>query len=139
MDADFFSIPDIFCVNESEAEIFSGTPVRNVEEARKGSIKLLEKGCREVIITLGEQGAVYAVRGSDEVLHIPAEKVKPVDTTVSDNFKRSNRASSQAYSTLNSWHLTVCTLPLLSSSNYKDKNSGIFLLAFKNTYDEAAE
>jgi len=43
---------------------------------------LLNKGCNTVILTLGENGALIGNKDSQKITHVPAPKVKPVDTTV---------------------------------------------------------
>ncbi len=59
--------------NETEAELLTGEA--DLERAAR---KLLAKGCRQVVITMGAQGAMLA--GEGEFLHIPAPAVHPVDT-----------------------------------------------------------
>jgi len=66
---------DYVIPNETEAEILSGMPVRNLDEARTCAAKLREGGLSRVIITLGANGALFGDR------HIPAFPVEPVDTT----------------------------------------------------------
>lgn len=66
---------DYVIPNETEAEILSGMPVGDLDEARKCAAKLREGGLRRVIITLGANGALFG----DE--HIAAFPVEPVDTT----------------------------------------------------------
>lgn len=53
---------------------------KNAEEAAK---KLFSMGCNSVIITLGENGAVYGEKKNSKFVHVPAMKVNAVDTTVS--------------------------------------------------------
>jgi ribokinase len=67
---------DFVIPNETEAEILSGMPVRNLDDARACSRKLLDDGLSRVILTLGANGALY---GPD--LHVPPFAVEPVDTT----------------------------------------------------------
>ena len=70
---------DYLIPNETEAEVLSGLPVSNLHEARACAVHLLRGGVRRLVITLGENGALYA---SDEnVAHIPPHRVQPVDTT----------------------------------------------------------
>ena len=70
---------DYFVPNESEAETITGMPVRNVEDAKKCAAKLLSGGVKRVIITLGSNGSLLA--GTDVMEHIPAFRVKSVDST----------------------------------------------------------
>lgn len=63
----------ILTPNEHEAAILTGE-----KSPERASEKLLEAGCRNVVITLGAKGALLA---SGSGLHrFPAPKVKPVDT-----------------------------------------------------------
>lgn len=78
---EFYTHTDIFCPNETEAEILTRLPVTNVDEAKKAALVLLEKGCQKVIITLGKDGAVLATAENKTTEHIPVEPVTPVDTT----------------------------------------------------------
>ena len=66
---------DYVIPNETEAEILSGMPVHNLDEARACARKLLDGGLSRVIITLGANGALYGDQ------HIPAFPVDPIDTT----------------------------------------------------------
>lgn len=70
---------DYFVPNESEAEAISGMLVRTVEDARKCAAKLLAGGVGRVLITLGANGCLLA--GSEGMEHVPAFKVKSVDST----------------------------------------------------------
>jgi len=70
---------DYFVPNESEAATISGMPVRNVEGAKKCAEKLLAGGVTRVIITLGANGSLLA--GGENVEHVPAFRVKSVDST----------------------------------------------------------
>jgi len=70
---------DYFVPNESEAETITGTPVRNVEEAKKCAEKLLSGGIKRVIVTLGANGSLLASHESME--HVPAFSLKSVDST----------------------------------------------------------
>ncbi len=70
---------DYFVPNESEAEAISGSPVRNLDDARRCAEKFLSGGIRRVIITLGANGALLA--GSDGMEHVPAFKVTTLDSS----------------------------------------------------------
>ncbi|KAL7639203.1 UNVERIFIED_CONTAM: hypothetical protein RMT77_010737 [Armadillidium vulgare] len=80
MDKEIYALSDIFCVNETEAEILTGVKVNSITEAKRACELLKEKGCLEVIITLGSEGAVYHWKEGLE--HIPAPRINNVvDTT----------------------------------------------------------
>lgn len=66
---------DYFIPNETEAEILSGMPVRNLEDARRCVQKLIDGGLTRVIVTLGANGALFGDQ------HIAPFAVEPVDTT----------------------------------------------------------
>lgn len=70
---------DFVIPNETEAEALSGMPVGSLHEARACAVHLLRSGVRRVILTLGENGALYAT--GDTLLHVPPHRVQPVDTT----------------------------------------------------------
>jgi ribokinase len=64
--------------NETEAEALTGIAIRTPADARKAGAALTRSGVGKAIVTLGERGAV--VVGGESDVHIPAYKVKPVDT-----------------------------------------------------------
>lgn len=75
-----YTLPNIFCVNETEASLCTGVSVTNIYDAYQAARILLDKGCVNVIITLGEDGCVVA--SNDNVItHVATPKVTPVDTT----------------------------------------------------------
>uniref|UniRef100_A0A182RLD8 Ribokinase n=1 Tax=Anopheles funestus TaxID=62324 RepID=A0A182RLD8_ANOFN len=77
------SLASIFCVNETEAALLTDMPcVPDVQRAKTAVHKLRDMGCRTVIITLGEKGAVFAQPDSTSVYHVkPVKVTKVVDTT----------------------------------------------------------
>jgi ribokinase len=66
---------DYVIPNETEAEVLSGMPVRNLDEARACARKLLDGGLSRIIITLGANGSLFGDQ------HIAPFAVEPVDTT----------------------------------------------------------
>lgn len=78
---EFYQYSDFFCPNETETELLTGLSVSSVEEAKKASLVLLDKGCKTAIITMGGEGAVYATAEARTPLHVPVDAVTPVDTT----------------------------------------------------------
>ncbi|XP_028996022.1 ribokinase isoform X2 [Betta splendens] len=81
LDPDFYRVSDVFCCNESEAELLVGSPVANVEEANQAGQELLKRGCGSVIITLGSQGCVVVKTQESISKHVPPTPVMAVDTT----------------------------------------------------------
>lgn len=70
---------DIITPNEVEAEILTGIPVTDEENAKKAADWFMDKGVKSVIITLGGRG-VYVASEEKRKL-IPAFKVNAIDTT----------------------------------------------------------
>ncbi|XP_003984420.2 ribokinase isoform X7 [Felis catus] len=81
LDPRFYALSDVFCCNETEAEILTGLTVSSPADAGKAAQVLLERGCQVVIITLGAEGCVMLSQTEPVPKHIPTEKVKAVDTT----------------------------------------------------------
>ncbi|MGF7189138.1 ribokinase [Robbsia andropogonis] len=84
---------DYLVVNETEAELLSGVPVRTTQDAERAAAALLEQGARCVIVTLGANGVYWQTRRhsgagdgngrADDASrgYVPAHKVKAVDST----------------------------------------------------------
>ena len=70
---------DILTPNESEAELLTGISVTDIESAKAAAIKLLAKGIKTVIITLGANGALVANETGQA--HISGYSVNALDTT----------------------------------------------------------
>lgn len=77
---DVLALVDVLVVNETEAAAVSGIKVDSRESAEEAAEWLLGRGVREVIVTLGAAGVVYA-SGEGERLYVPAFRVEAVDTT----------------------------------------------------------
>lgn len=79
---EFFSLPDIFCVNETEAEIVTGMKVADIQSAEACALYMRnELKAKTVIITLGSNGSYFLPQGETTGEHSPAEKVQAVDTS----------------------------------------------------------
>lgn len=76
---DLYSYIDVITPNESETEILLGEKVSDYESASRAAQIFLNKGVKEVIITMGAQGAFF--KNSDEEFLTPAFKSRVVDTT----------------------------------------------------------
>ncbi|XP_037668565.1 ribokinase [Choloepus didactylus] len=81
LDARFYTLSDVFCCNESEAEILTGVAVGGPAEAGKAAQVLVQRGCQVAVITLGAAGCVMLSQTDPVPKHILTEKVKAVDTT----------------------------------------------------------
>jgi ribokinase len=65
--------------NETEAELISGIPVKDIESATLAARNLFGRGVKVVIITLGSKGALLYT--GDDAKLIPSPKVEAIDTT----------------------------------------------------------
>ncbi len=74
-----YGLCDIFCPNESETELLTGMPVTDLAEAEAAGRELRRRGARTVVLTLGERGCLLVT--AEGTRHVPAEKVKAVDST----------------------------------------------------------
>lgn len=74
------SLIDTLILNETEAAAVSGTAVSDIESAQAAAERIIAKGTNTVIVTLGEQGC-FCQTSDGRAFHVPAFKVKPVDTT----------------------------------------------------------
>lgn len=85
IDEELLKYTDIIVPNETEAYELTGIDVKDLEYAKKAAEKLIEKGVKCAIITLGAKGAAVVTKENAEI--IPAYKVKAVDTTAAgDSF-----------------------------------------------------
>ena len=78
---DYFQFFDFFTPNETEASFYFRKPVKNEDDCKVAGNFFLEKGVKNILITLGEKGCYF--KNSDEEFLIPASNLnKPVvDTT----------------------------------------------------------
>src|SRR5271169_2781120 len=79
VDLDALRDLDYFVPNEHEAEAITGITVKNLDDAKKCAEKLVSRGIRRVIITLGANGSLLA--SSDGSEHVAPFVVKSVDST----------------------------------------------------------
>ncbi len=77
--SEVYGLSDILCPNESEAEMLTGMAVATLDQCEAAARELLRRGAGTVILTLGERGSMVVT--SDAVAHVPAEKVRTVDST----------------------------------------------------------
>ena len=78
---DYFQFFDFFTPNETEASFYFNKPVKNEDDCKIVGKFFLEKGVKNILITLGEKGCYF--KNNDEEFLMPAFKLnKPVvDTT----------------------------------------------------------
>jgi ribokinase len=74
-----YPLCDYLTPNESEAAALIGQPVSNIKDAERAADAFLSRGVRNVVITLGAQGAVVKNAGVSK--HVPAFDAGPVVET----------------------------------------------------------
>lgn len=85
IDDELLKYTDIIIPNETEAELITGVKVVDLESAKVAASKIIEKGVKFVIITLGSKGA--AIISKNEAKIVDAFKVNAIDTTAAgDSF-----------------------------------------------------
>lgn len=70
---------DYVTPNETEAEALTGIAVTTIEDATRAAERLVDRGAKAAVITLGEKGALYHSGGQS--LHVPAFDAGPVAET----------------------------------------------------------
>lgn len=80
---DWWPLVHTLVVNEHEAAAFAGLPVNSLATSRAAALALLARGVKQVVVTLGSQGALAVeVQGdSPEFSEHAARRVDVVDTT----------------------------------------------------------
>ncbi|XP_017065462.2 LOW QUALITY PROTEIN: ribokinase [Drosophila eugracilis] len=75
--AGMIALPNILVVNqEAAAQLAELEEVKTLEQAREAAVAIIEKGAKSVIITMGDQGAVYmSKKDTDMCTHVPAADV----------------------------------------------------------------
>lgn len=79
LNEEIFKYLDYFIPNQSECEFYTGIYPKTIDEAIIAGKKLLEKGIKNIIITLGTLGAIFI--NKDTVEFEKAYKVDAIDTT----------------------------------------------------------
>src|SRR5215467_7797022 len=74
-----YRLCDFFTPNESEASSITGLPVSNRSEVERAATALLQRGARNIVITLGAQGALVKTAKITEF--VPAVDAGPVIET----------------------------------------------------------
>ncbi|MDO8550849.1 MAG: ribokinase [Ignavibacteria bacterium] len=73
------SLVDYLTPNETELELLSGISVKDEKSIEMAAEELLNKGVKNVIVTMGEKGAYLLSKERKEIF--PAKKIKVVDST----------------------------------------------------------
>lgn len=78
-DEDLLSNITYLTPNETELMKLTNMPCNTIEEIKLAGKSLIEKGVKNIVVTLGEKGSLYI--SEDESIFCPALKVDSVDTT----------------------------------------------------------
>ncbi len=79
LDLDYACKCDFFVPNETELEILTGMPVETIDQIKAAADTLLAKGLKNLIVTLGEKGALW-LHGNEAAM-VDAPSVEAIDTT----------------------------------------------------------
>jgi ribokinase len=73
------TLVDVLTPNQTEAKVLSGRSPQADSQAEEVARDLIEMGVKNIVMTLGEQGALIVTPSSSK--HIPAMEMRAVDTT----------------------------------------------------------
>ena len=79
LDDEIIKNVDLLTPNETELEIISGVNIETEEDIQKAAQIMIEKGVKELIVTLGSKGSLYI--NKEKSIFKKAYKVEAVDTT----------------------------------------------------------
>ena len=79
LDQSLLSRVTVLTPNASEVAALTGREARSLDSAAAAARELLRRGARNVVVTLGEDGALAC--SSERTVHVPAIAVRVVDTT----------------------------------------------------------
>ena len=79
LEDDIIANVDLLTPNESELEILSGIEIKNEDDIKKAAKYMIDKGVKELIVTLGSKGSLYI--NKEEMMFRKSYKVNAIDTT----------------------------------------------------------
>lgn len=79
LDDEIIKNVDLLTPNETELEIISGVSIETEEDIQKAAQIMIEKGVKELMVTLGSKGSLYI--NKEKSMFKKAYKVEAVDTT----------------------------------------------------------
>ena len=79
LDDEIIKNVELLTPNETELEIISGVSIETEEDIQKAAQIIIEKGVKELIVTLGSKGSLYI--NKEKSIFKKAYKVEAVDTT----------------------------------------------------------
>ena len=65
-----------------QAELLSGHSVSSIADAERAARTFIDRGCRNVVLTMGALGVVFASTTDKKTHHFPAKQVQVLDSTV---------------------------------------------------------
>jgi len=89
---DILPLIDFITPNENELELLSGVTTNDDSSIKLAAEKLLKKGIKNVIVTLGDRGSMLI--NESTIKHFPVSKVKVVDSTAAGDAFNGALASS---------------------------------------------
>jgi ribokinase len=81
LEKDLLELVDVLLPNEYEAALMTGIPLQSAADTRRAAEKLLSLGPKNLIVTLGNQGAMLFNEKINQGMIIPAFQVQTIDTT----------------------------------------------------------
>lgn len=79
LEDDIIENVDLLTPNETELEILSGVEIETEEDIQKAAQVMIDKGVKELIVTLGSKGSLYI--NKEKSMFKKAYKVNAIDTT----------------------------------------------------------
>jgi ribokinase len=79
LDFDYVGKCDYFIPNESELELLTGMPVESKEQIVAAAFTLIDKGVKNVIVTMGNRGVIWVMK--EKFYSVDSYKVDAIDTT----------------------------------------------------------
>lgn len=79
LDDEIIKNVDLLTPNETELEILSGVKIEDEDDIKKAAHVMIEKGVKELIVTLGSKGSLYI--NKDNMKFKKSYKVEAIDTT----------------------------------------------------------
>ena len=93
--ASMLNMVDILTPNETEVRVLAGQASETVVDHEAIARELISRGVKQVVMTLGERGALLVSRSS--CMHFPAVQVRAVDTTGAGDAFNAGLATAMAH------------------------------------------
>ena len=81
LETDLLELVDVLLPNEHEVALMTDTPLQSAADTRRAAEKLLLMGAKNLLVTLGSQGARLFDGKTHQETFLPAYPVQAVDTT----------------------------------------------------------